>query len=100
MFIKRIYNVLDDLKGLDESTYVKAKADMKKAYGEFFKLMKTHLKKSFKLIYEEKLMQVLQPLINLLEINMKLVMYDLKYETKEEKIINGFKFKAYVDRYC
>lgn len=44
--------------------------------------MKTHIKKSFKLIYEEKLMEVLQPLVNLLEINMKMVMYDLKYETK------------------
>lgn len=79
VFIKRIYNVFDDIKGLDESSYVKAKADLKKAYGEFFKLMKNHLKKSFKIIYDEKLMLVLQPLINLLEINMKLVMYDLKY---------------------
>lgn len=51
VFIKRIYNVFDDLKSLDEGSYTKAKADLKKAYAEFFKFMKTHLKKSFKLIY-------------------------------------------------
>jgi len=61
--------------------------------------MKTHLKKSFKLIYEEKLMQVLHPLINMLEINMKMVMYDPKYETKQERIINRFKYKADVGKY-
>jgi hypothetical protein len=99
VFIKYIYNILDDIKSIDESNYIKIKSDLKKAYTDFFKQMKAHLKKSFKLIYEEKLMQVLQPLVNLLEINMKMVMYDLKYETREERIINGFKYKAYVDKY-
>lgn len=92
--------MFDDIKSIDETNYTKIKSDLKKSFADFFKQMKTHLKKSFKLIYEEKLMEVLQPLVNLLEINMKMVMYDLKYETKEERIINGFKFKAYVDRYC
>jgi hypothetical protein len=99
VFIKEIYNVFDQIRDLDETNYTKMKSEMKKSYTNFFKQLKTHLKKSFKLIYEEKLMQVLQPLVNMLEINMKMVMYDLKYDTKEERIINGFKYKAYVDKY-
>ena len=31
---------------------------------------------------------------------MKLVLFDLKYSTAEEKFINDFKHKAIVDRYC
>lgn len=44
--------------------------------------MKVHIKKSYKLIYEEKLIQALQVLVNILEINMKLIMFDLKYQSK------------------
>lgn len=62
--------------------------------------MKNHIKKSFKIIYEEKMMEVMKPLSDLLEINMKLVLFDLKYNTPEERFINDFKHKAIVDRYC
>ena len=44
--------------------------------------MKVHIKKSYKLIYEEKLIKALQVLVNILEINMKLIMFDLKYQSK------------------
>lgn len=44
--------------------------------------MKTHTKKSFKVIFEEKLLVVLKPFSDLLEINMKLVLHELKYATK------------------
>jgi hypothetical protein len=27
-------------------------------------------------------------------------MFDLKYQTREEKIINAFKYRAFVDKYC
>jgi len=37
--------------------------------------MKTHVKKSFKVIYEEKLLLVLEPFSDLLEINMKLSLH-------------------------
>lgn len=37
--------------------------------------MKTHVKKSFKVIFEEKLLVVLQPFSDLLEINMKLSLH-------------------------
>ena len=43
--------------------------------------MKSHLKKSFKVVYEDKLLVVLEPFSNLLEINMKLVLHELKYTT-------------------
>jgi hypothetical protein len=45
--------------------------------------MKNHVKKSFKIIYEEKTMEVMKPFSDLLEINMKLVLFDLKYSTAE-----------------
>lgn len=62
--------------------------------------MKTHVKKSFKVIYEEKLMQVMQPFSDLLQINMKLSLHQLKYTTPEEQYVNQFKYDAIVDRYC
>lgn len=62
--------------------------------------MKAHVKKSFKIIFEEKLLVVLQPFSDLLEINMKLSLHELKYTTKEEQFVNQFKYDAIVDRYC
>ena len=62
--------------------------------------MKTHVKKSFKVIFEEKLLIVLQPFSDLLEINMKLSLHELKYTTKEEQFVHKFKYDAIVDRYC
>jgi hypothetical protein len=32
--------------------YVKSKGELKKGFTEFFNLMKTHVKKSFKVVYE------------------------------------------------
>ena len=37
--------------------------------------MKGHLKKSYKVVYEDRLLILLQPFSNLLEINMKLVLH-------------------------
>lgn len=37
--------------------------------------MKTHVKKSFKIVFEEKLLVVLKPFSDLLEINMKLALH-------------------------
>lgn len=45
-------------------------------------------------------MEVLKPFSDLLEINMKFVLYDLKYSSEDEKNVNNFKRKAIVDRYC
>lgn len=45
-------------------------------------------------------MQVLQPFADLLEINMKLSLFELKYTTPEEQFVNKFKYDAIVDRYC
>jgi hypothetical protein len=84
----------------DVDNYNKSRADLKKGFTEFFNLMKTHIKKSFKIIFEEKLLLVLQPFSDLLEINMKLSLHELKYTTKEEQFVNQFKYDAIVDRYC
>ena len=45
-------------------------------------------------------MLVLQPFAELLEINMKLSMHELKYSSKEDQFINQFKYDAIVERYC
>ncbi len=45
-------------------------------------------------------MEVLKPFSDLLEINMKLVLYELKYDNQDAKYVNDFKKKAIVDRYC
>lgn len=45
-------------------------------------------------------MEVLKPFSDLLEINMKLVLYQLKYDNQDAKYVNDFKKKAIVDRYC
>lgn len=37
--------------------------------------MKGHLKKSFKVVYEDRLLILLEPFSSLLDINMKLVLY-------------------------
>ena len=39
----------------DVDNYNKSRGDLKKGFTEFFNLMKTHIKKSFKIIFEEKL---------------------------------------------
>lgn len=45
-------------------------------------------------------MQVLQPFTDLLEINMKLSLHELKYTTPEDQFVNKFKYDAIVERYC
>ena len=45
-------------------------------------------------------MEVLKPFSELLDINMKLVLFELKYSTPDQQIVNEFKKKAIVDRYC
>lgn len=45
-------------------------------------------------------MQVLQPFSDLLEINMKLSLHELKYTTPEDIFVNQFKYDAIVERYC
>lgn len=50
----------------DIDNYTRSRGELKKGFTEFFNLMKTHVKKSFKVIYEEKLMQVMQPFSDLL----------------------------------
>ena len=62
--------------------------------------MKSYIKKPFKIIYEEKFMEVLKPFSELLDINMKLVLFELKYSTPDQQIVNEFKKKAIVERYC
>lgn len=63
-------------------------------------MLKSYIKKPFKVIYEDKFMEVLRPFSNLLEVNIKLVLYELKYDSEDEKYVNDFKRKAIVDRYC
>lgn len=62
--------------------------------------MKSYIKKPFKTIYEERFMEVLKPFSDMLEINMKLVLYELKYSDEDQKFVNDFKKKAIVERYC
>ena len=45
-------------------------------------------------------MVVMQPFTDLLEINMKLSLHELKYSTPEEQFVHLFKYNAIVDRYC
>lgn len=45
-------------------------------------------------------MEVLKLFSNLLEINMKLVLHELKYDTEDAKYVNDFKKVAIVERYC
>ena len=45
-------------------------------------------------------MELLKPFSDLLEINMKLVLYELKYTKDDDKFVNDFKKGAIVDRYC
>lgn len=42
----------------------------------------------------------MQPFSDLLEINMKLSLHELKYTSPEELFVNQFKYDAIVDRYC
>lgn len=98
--LRRICGWMQLESNFDVDNYNKSRADLKKGFTEFFNLMKTHIKKSFKIIFEEKLLLVLQPFSDLLEINMKLSLHELKYTTKEEQFVNQFKYDAIVDRYC
>lgn len=41
-------------------------------------------------------MEVLKPFSDLLEVNMKLVLHELKYDTEDAKYVNDFKKKAIV----
>lgn len=45
-------------------------------------------------------MVLLEPFSGLLDVNMKLVLHELKYTTPEEKFINDFKYIAIKERYC
>ncbi len=62
--------------------------------------LKGYTKKAFKIIYEQKFMEVLKPFSDLLQINMKLVLYELKYDNEDARYVNDFKKKAIVERYC
>jgi hypothetical protein len=56
--------------------------------------MKSHLKKSFKVVYDDRLLILLQPFSDMLNINLKLVLHELKYTTPEEKYVHDFKYIA------
>ena len=73
---------------------------MKKGFSELFGLLKTYSKKSFKIVYEDKFMELLKPFSDLLEINMKLSLFELKYTNKDDLYVNDFKKVAIVQRYC
>ena len=81
--IKKIYNSIAEKDNWELENYSKARAELKEGFTEFFNLMKSHLKKSFKVVYEERLLILLEPFSNLLDINMKLVLHELKYTTPE-----------------
>lgn len=102
VLIKGIYNNFDDLDPirLNETTYMKIRTDLKKALGDIFKKMKVHLKKPYKVIYDEVLMQALSPLKGFLEINARLFLFESKYRTADERLIYDFKYRAYIDRFC
>lgn len=65
-----------------------------------YSLLKTYSKKSFKIIYEERFMDLLKPFSDLLDINMKLVLFELKYTSEDDKFVNQFKKTAIVERFC
>ncbi len=77
VLIKGIYNNFEDLDPmrLNETTYAKIRTDLKKALADLFKKMKVHLKKPYKVIYDEVLMQALTPLKSFLEINARLFLF-------------------------
>ena len=98
---KRVTNLIRDMEeSFDVENYNKTRAEIKKGLQEFFGYLKTYIKKPFKTIYEEKFLEVLRPFSDLLEINMKLVLYELKYSDKDQQFVNDFKRKAIVERYC
>ena len=73
---------------------------MQKALNDFCKDFQKHVKSYHKLIYEEKLMMILNPLRNLLEINRRLFFFDMKNRTTTDRLVNEFVLKADVDTYC
>lgn len=98
---KGITNKIRDMEDtFTIDNYTKTRAEIKKGLSEFYSGLKVYIKKSFKIVYEEKFMTVLRPFSDLLEVNMKLVLYELKYGTEDEKFVNDFKRRAIVDRYC
>ncbi|CAD8139947.1 unnamed protein product [Paramecium octaurelia] len=97
----KIYRTLEDHKFLEMSAenYQAERKNLQTLLNEFTKKLPILIKISHKLI-EERLMQVTAPLRALLEINKKLMFFDLRNTAHRDRMIRDFIIKADIEQYC
>lgn len=92
---------MEDIKFLElnSENYLDEKKALQAQLNEFTKKLPIFIKKSFKIV-DEKLSLALGPLKNLLEINRKLMFFDLRNTENRTRLVNDFILKAQVEEYC
>lgn len=81
---------------MNSENYQSERKNLQTLLNEFSKKLPLLIKISHKLI-EEKLMQVTAPLRALLEINKKLMFFDLRNTTNRDRMIRDFIVKADIE---
>lgn len=84
---------------LTPENYMESRKELVKQLNEFVKKLPVHIKQSHKIV-DAKLTLVLSPLKNLLEVNKKLIVFDLRYTDKRSRQVMEFTLKAHIDEYC
>ncbi|CAD8047451.1 unnamed protein product [Paramecium sonneborni] len=97
----KIFRTLEDHKFLEMNSenYQAERKNLQTLLNEFVKKLPILIKISHKLI-EERLMQVTAALRALLEINKKLMFFDLRNTAHRDRMIRDFIMKADIEQYC
>lgn len=95
-----IWKDLDELEELTAETFQPFKKKLAKDFTGMCTIMMKYQKKSHKKIYEENLLKVLDPLIQLLTANQRLSFYEFKYDTAEKRAKTDFKQRSLVKQFC
>lgn len=95
-----IWKGLEEINEYDSNNFTTGRKKMTKNLQEFFKSLTPHIKQAHKEIYNEKLGEILRPLVNLLKTNFRFSVFEHNNNNAELREISDFKYKALVQRFC
>lgn len=95
----QIWNAFD-IASITYENLGEVRKKLGKDFQEFFKEMEKFIKKSHKVIYSEKLSELLMPLNLLMKSNFRLSAFEQTYASPEQREVVDFKYKILIKRFC
>lgn len=95
----QIWNAFD-MASITDENLGEVRKKLGKDFQEFFKEMEKFIKKPHKVIYNEKLSELMMPLNLLMKSNFRLSAFEQTYASPEEREVVDFKYKTLIRRFC